>query len=104
MISKEIKNVPSKDSDIRIGISSCLVGAKVRFNGGHKKDNYITEVLSRYFTWVRVCPEMDIGMGTPREAVRLVGELANPEMVGVKSDTSWTKKMVEYALQKKRNN
>ena len=62
---------PLEIPDIRIGVSSCLVGAKVRFNGGHKKDNYLTDVLSRYFDWVRVCPEMDIGMGTPREAVRL---------------------------------
>lgn len=100
MNSDKIENVSSKDSDIRIGVSSCLVGAKVRFNGGHKKDNYLTDVLSRYFNWVRVCPEMDIGMGTPREAVRLVGELASPEMVGVKSGISWTRKMVGYAEEK----
>ncbi len=100
MASSEIDNVPADDSRIHLGISSCLLGAKVRFNGGHKKDNYVTDVLSNYFDWVRVCPEMDIGMGTPRESVRLVGNPNNPRMLGTKSLRDWTEQMNRYARQK----
>lgn len=57
---------------IRIGISSCLLGEKVRFDGGHKHDRYLTGTLSRYFDWVTICPEVEVGLGTPRETIRLV--------------------------------
>ena len=85
---------------IRIGISSCLLGSRVRFNGQHKKDSYVVDVLDKCFKWITVCPEVEIGMGIPREPVRLVGELENPEMIGVKSETSWTKTMRLYSHQK----
>ena len=48
---------------LRIGISSCLLGEKVRFDGGHKHDSLLTEVLGRFFEWVPVCPEVEIGLG-----------------------------------------
>ena len=51
------------DEPIRLGISSCLLGAKVRFDGGHKRDRYLTDVLGEWFKWVPVCPELDIGLG-----------------------------------------
>ena len=56
----------------RIGISACLLGDEVRFDGGHKRDPFLTDVLSPHVEWVRVCPEVEVGMGTPREALRLV--------------------------------
>ncbi len=59
-------------SRIRVGISSCLLGAEVRFDGGHKRDAYATGTLARYFEFVPVCPEVAIGLGTPREPIRLV--------------------------------
>lgn len=56
---------------IRIAISSCLLGEKVRFDGGHKRAAYVTEVLANYFDLVPVCPEVAIGMGVPREPIHL---------------------------------
>jgi len=57
---------------IRIGISSCLLGHKVRYDGGHKHDRYLTDTLGKYFEWVPVCPEAELGLGTPRETIELV--------------------------------
>jgi uncharacterized protein YbgA (DUF1722 family)/uncharacterized protein YbbK (DUF523 family) len=57
---------------IRIGISACLLGEKVRFDGGHKRDAFLTETFGRFVEWVPVCPEVECGLGTPREAMRLV--------------------------------
>ncbi len=68
---------------IRIGISSCLLGAEVRFNGGHKRDSYITGTLSEYFDFVPVCPEVAIGLGTPRPPIRLVQSSDDVRVVGV---------------------
>src|SRR5688572_22366357 len=56
----------------RIGISACLLGDEVRFDGGHKRDPFLTDVLGPHVEWVRVCPEVEVGMGTPRETLRLV--------------------------------
>ncbi len=62
---------PKHESPIRIGISACLLGQKVRYDGGHKLDRYITETLGKYFEWVPVCPEVELGLGTPRPTMRL---------------------------------
>lgn len=72
---------------IRIGISSCLLGARVRYDGNHKLDAFVTETLGRFFEFVPVCPEVGIGMGVPRPAIRLVGEVASPRAVG-REDTT----------------
>jgi uncharacterized protein YbgA (DUF1722 family)/uncharacterized protein YbbK (DUF523 family) len=87
----------SPDLPIRVGISSCLLGEEVRYDGGHQKDAYITGVLARYFTWVPVCPEMEVGMGVPREPIRLVGDAASPRLMGVTSATDYTARMREFA-------
>ncbi len=55
----------------RIGVSSCLLGDEVRFDGGHKRDPFITDVVARYFELVAVCPEMAIGLGVPRPTIQL---------------------------------
>ena len=57
---------------LRIGISACLLGEKVRFDGGHKQDAFLTGTFGRFVEWVPVCPEVEAGLGTPREAMRLV--------------------------------
>jgi uncharacterized protein YbgA (DUF1722 family)/uncharacterized protein YbbK (DUF523 family) len=57
---------------VRIGISACLLGQEVRYNGGHKRDAFLTDIFGRYVEWVPVCPEVEIGLGTPRPAMRLV--------------------------------
>jgi uncharacterized protein YbgA (DUF1722 family)/uncharacterized protein YbbK (DUF523 family) len=87
----------SPDLPIRVGISSCLLGEEVRYDGGHQKDNYITGVLAGHFTWVAVCPELEVGMGVPREPIRLVGDPAAPRLLGVASGTDHTARMTEFA-------
>ena len=58
---------------IKIGVSKCLLGEKVRYDGGHKHDRYITDTLGNFFEWVGYCPEADSGLSIPRPAMRLVG-------------------------------
>jgi uncharacterized protein YbgA (DUF1722 family)/uncharacterized protein YbbK (DUF523 family) len=81
---------------IKIGISSCLLGEKVRFDGGHKEDGFITNTLAVYFDFVPVCPEVDIGLGTPRETIRLEGT-DSPRLVAPKSGRDLTEQMHEYS-------
>ncbi len=85
------------DRPIKVGISSCLLGQKVRFDAGHKHDRYITDVLGPFFAFVPVCPELEVGMGVPRESVRLEGTTESPRMVGNKSGADWTDRMNRYA-------
>jgi len=84
-------------TEIKIGISSCLLGKKVRFDAGHKHDRYITDLLGRFVEFVPVCPEIEVGMGVPREAVRLVGDLLSPRMVGTRTGEDWTDRMTAYS-------
>jgi uncharacterized protein YbgA (DUF1722 family)/uncharacterized protein YbbK (DUF523 family) len=82
---------------IRIGISSCLLGEKVRFDSGHKRDAFVVETLGQYFDWVPVCPEMEIGLGTPRESLRLVGTTETPRLIASKSQSDHTEAMLGFA-------
>ena len=82
---------------IRVGISSCLLGMKVRFDGGHKHDTYLTQTLGRFFEWVDVCPEVEMGMSIPRENIRLIGMQENPRLVGPKSGTDYTEMMTTWS-------
>lgn len=77
-------------SAIRLGISRCLLGEEVRYDGSHNRDNFLTEVLGRYVEWVPVCPEVEAGLGTPREAMRLVGDQKNPRLVTIESKIDHT--------------
>lgn len=72
----------SINTQIKVGISACLLGAPVRFNGGHKQSRLCKDVLSQYFEYISVCPEQAIGLGTPREPIRLVGDTNNPRAIG----------------------
>lgn len=58
----------------RVGVSSCLLGQPVRFNGGHSRNRFVSDVLAGYVEWVPVCPEIEIGLGAPRESLHLTGE------------------------------
>jgi uncharacterized protein YbgA (DUF1722 family)/uncharacterized protein YbbK (DUF523 family) len=80
-----------KTAPLRLGISRCLLGDEVRFDGGHKKDSFLTDVFGRYVEWVPVCPEVEAGLGTPREAMRLVGDPQGPRLVTIKSGTDHTR-------------
>lgn len=87
-------------TEIRIGVSSCLLGEKVRYDGGHKHDRYITDVLGRFFTFVPVCPEVGCGMTTPREAMRLEGDPERPRLVTRKSREDKTEQMLAFSRAK----
>ena len=82
---------------IRLGVSSCLLGQEVRFNGGHVRDDLLLSTLGHYVQWVPVCPEVEVGMGIPRENIRLVGESENPRLVAPKSGTDYTEVMKEWS-------
>jgi uncharacterized protein YbgA (DUF1722 family)/uncharacterized protein YbbK (DUF523 family) len=62
----------ASERPIRIGVSACLLGAEVRYDGGHKRDPFLVDVLGRHVEWLPVCPEAEAGFGTPRPAMRLV--------------------------------
>lgn len=93
---------PSKQSEIKVGVSSCLLGNEVRYNGGHARDRYVVNTLSEHFTFVKVCPEEEIGMGTPRPTVRLEGHRDDPRMIEPVSGKNWTGPMNRYATKRAR--
>jgi uncharacterized protein YbgA (DUF1722 family)/uncharacterized protein YbbK (DUF523 family) len=82
---------------IKIGISTCLLGQKVRYDGGHKLDRYIVETLGRYFDYVPVCPEVDYGLPVPREPLRLMGDSASPRLMTVRTGIDHTEGMEGWA-------
>lgn len=88
------------DRPIRIGISSCLVGREVRFDGGHKHEPFLTGTVARFVEFVPVCPELDVGMGVPREAVRLIRREDGVHMEGNRSGRDWTEPMELYSRRK----
>ena len=78
---------------IRIGVSACLLGEHVRYDGGHKHDRYITDTLGRYFCFLPVCPEVGCGLPIPREAMRLEGDQAHPRLMTRVSRIDQTERM-----------
>jgi len=82
---------------LRIGISACLLGEKVRYDGGHKRDALIMEHLGPYMTFIPVCPEVELGMGVPREPVRLERSGRGVRMVGATTGTDHTAAMTRFA-------
>ena len=87
-----------QEPGIPIGISSCLVGEKVRFDGGHKQNRYIIDTLGQYFRFRPFCPEMAIGLSIPRESIRLVSIDGRTEAIGNKhADRNFTRALIEIA-------
>ncbi len=84
-------------AQIRIGISSCLLGDEVRFDGGHKRDRFITDTLSQFVTFVPMCPEMEIGLGSPRESMHLATIDGQIRLVTTKTREDLTDRMTSYA-------
>ncbi|AMB81031.1 DUF1722 domain-containing protein [Pseudomonas sp. PAMC 29040] len=83
----------------KIAISACLLGAEVRFNGGHKASQLCSQALSEYFEFVPLCPEVAIGLGIPRQPIRLIGDPAQPQAVGsVDSAMDVTRPLHDYAV------
>lgn len=84
----------------RVGVSSCLLGEAVRWNGSDKQDRNVTEVLGRLFEWVPLCPEVEIGLGVPREPIRLEGDPAFPRLVGRTSGIDLTERMEAFSTER----
>ena len=95
---------PSRDVALpgpgpRIGVSACLLGSKVRFDGQHKRDAFVADELGPLVEWVSVCPEVEVGMGVPRQPVRLVAASpeGEPRMLGLDTGADWTSRMNRFA-------
>lgn len=85
------------ETSMTLGVSSCLLGNPVRYDGGHKHDRYITGTLAAYFKLVPVCPEVECGLGIPRESMRLVGAEDQPRLVTTKTGIDHTDRMKAWA-------
>ena len=81
-------------------MSACLLGDEVRYDGGHKRDTFLTETLGPLVEWVKVCPEVEVGMGTPRESIRLMDEGGTIRLRTVKTGVDHTASMTAYADRK----
>jgi uncharacterized protein YbbK (DUF523 family) len=87
---------------LRIGISQCLLGDHVRYDGGHKRDALFADTLSLQVEWIPVCPEVEAGLGVPREPMRLAGTAASPRLVTVTSGTDHTDAMQQFSARRLR--
>jgi|SRR5664280_489713 uncharacterized protein YbbK (DUF523 family) len=85
---------------IKLGISSCLLGVNVRYDGGHKLDSFLKDTLGAYVDYVPVCPEVECGLGVPRECMRLEGESENPRLVTTGSNQDRTDLLVDWVLKR----
>lgn len=94
------KNWHADEMPLRLGVSSCLLGEMVRFDGGHARDRFVTDILGQWFEWVPVCPEVEIGMSTPRPTIRLVEESDGLHLVAPSTGEDFTARMQSYAQQR----
>src|SRR5208337_4812247 len=85
---------------IILGISSCLLGNAVRYDGGHRLDHFLADTLGQYVDWVPVCPEVECGLPVPREAMHLFGYPENPRLVTIRSGVDHTDRMKKWAKKK----
>lgn len=91
------RDITTQEPAIRVGISSCLLGENVRYNGGHTRDAMLLQWLGPFVEWVPVCPEVEVGMGTPRESVRLEGTPDRPRMIASESKRDWTNQLESWS-------
>jgi uncharacterized protein YbbK (DUF523 family) len=84
----------------RVGISPCLLGKKARYDGGHRHNRYITDILGKYFGWIPVCPEVECGLGIPREPMCLVGDPEKPRLVMISTGVDHTDEMMKWTENK----
>lgn len=87
---------------IRIGISQCLLGDRVRYDGGHKRDALLADTLSQQIEWVPVCPEVEAGLGVPREPMRLEGTAVSPRLVTSTTNVDHTAAMHRFSARRLR--
>ncbi len=98
MAGKSILN--SMDEKIKLGISKCLLGEKVRYNGQHKLDRFLRDEVSAFVDWFPLCPEVECGFSIPREAMDLVGESSNPQLITVNTKSNLTVQMQMWIEEK----
>jgi uncharacterized protein YbbK (DUF523 family) len=84
----------------KLGVSACLLGQKVRYDGGHKLDPFLADALGRYVEWVPVCPEVEMGLPVPRETMQLVGDPAAPRLVTTETGVDYTERMQAWAAER----
>ena len=85
---------------MRVGISSCLLGNPVRYDGGHKLDRWLRDTLGAFVEWVPVCPEVEYGLPIPRETLRLVGDPSEPRLVTARGGVDHTAGMKGWAARR----
>jgi uncharacterized protein YbbK (DUF523 family) len=81
---------------IKIGISSCLLGNRVRYDGGHKLEPYLGDTLGQFVEWVPVCPEVEAGLPVPREPMQLVGDIAKPRLLTIETRIDRTDELTRW--------
>ncbi|GGS60954.1 hypothetical protein GCM10010156_19630 [Planobispora rosea] len=97
-----LPTAPTDEVRPRVAVSSCLIGELVRFNGGHSRDRFLSGELDPYVDWVPICPEMEIGLGAPRESLHLERSPEGPRLVATKSRTDHTARMTALAAERAR--
>jgi len=90
------------EDTVRIGVSSCLLGQNVRFDGGHKRDAFLVGTFGRFVEWVPVCPELELGLGVPRESIRLERRGDRIHIVAPRSGADHTEAMARFARKRAR--
>jgi uncharacterized protein YbgA (DUF1722 family)/uncharacterized protein YbbK (DUF523 family) len=98
----EDRTIEESKARPRVGISTCLLGESVRYNGGHARDRFLTDTFGRFVEWVPVCPEVECGLPVPREAMRLVGDPASPRLVTIDTKIDHTRRMRTWARRRVR--
>jgi uncharacterized protein YbbK (DUF523 family) len=83
---------------LKIGVSSCLLGEKVRYDGADKRDPDLIDTLGRLFTLVGVCPEVGCGLPVPREPMRLEGDPSSPRLITIESRIDLTGQLLNYCV------
>ena len=90
------------EAKVRLGISTCLLGENVRYDGGHKRDRFIIETLGQFVEFVPVCPEVECGLPIPRESMHLAGDPESPRLVTTRTRIDHTERMVNWARKRVR--
>ena len=85
------------ENRIKLGVSACLLGKNVRYDGGHRLDCFIRHTLGKFVNFVPVCPEVECGMPVPRETIQLENNPESPRLVATRSRKDMTKQMLDWA-------
>ncbi len=93
---KSVFSKPGRLPGLKLGVSACLLGLAVRWDGRHKLDLYVRDVLGKNFGLVGLCPEKQCGLGVPREPIRLEGDPGSPRLVALKTRTDLTERMQDW--------